>query len=401
MDPSGPSISVSAASLHRQALVLEFGATLLRELSESQICQEAALKLVEGSGAGHSRVMRYRAESDDLQVCGGVGWRNGMVGSVLSADTTPAGRCYRAAAAVQVDDIMNDARFAPDEALHRCGIVSLLTVPIMTGTKMYGSVEIEGDGKMRAVPEDVPFLQAIARLVGLAVTRRRAAVDAMAAHSIDADLALRELRHRASNNLQTIMAALNIEMRTATEPATAAALQRVIRRVVGIGRAEASLASAAHGGRADLQMFLRGLCATLAMPPGVCIVADLTPVWGERRVALPIGLIVNEAVTNSLKHAFPDQRGTISVALRLISESRARVSVHDDGIGLFENWKPGSGTDIMNALGRSFGATIMRSAGSARGSSLIVEFPTGTHQESELINRPYVIAAERTRDPDE
>ena len=187
-----------------------------------------------------------------------------------------------------------------------------------------------------------------------------------------------------ANNLQAIMWTLNVEMRKTNEPAVRDALTRVMRRVSGIGKAEASLAAAENGDGADLQVFLAELCAAIAMPAGVRLVTELLPVQADRRAALPIGLIVTEAVTNSLKHAFPGGHGRITVALRPISETRARVSIRDDGVGLFEDWKPGSGTDIMNGLAHGFGATIMRSSGPCSGTTVVVELPThAAHDQRE------------------
>jgi two-component sensor histidine kinase len=407
MDVSNTSVKVSPPFLLRQSLVLEFGAALLSNISLPQIWQDVALKLVEGSGAARSRVMRYRADADDLEVCAGAGWSDDMVGSTMSADTTPAGRSFRTAMPVFVEDIMNDARFAPDEGLHGLGIVSLLDVPVKVGQAVYGSLEIDSNESSRFAPEDLPFMQAIAQLTGLALMRLRADADAAfaakvaMANAAERALALRELRHRTVNNLQSIMATLNVEMRATNDPAVRQALQRVILRVSGIGKAEASLANAERGGSADLQIFLHGLCSALAMPPRVRMVTDLMSVRAERRAALPIGLIVNEAVTNSLKHAFPDQRGTISVSLQAISNMRARVSIRDDGVGLLGHWNPGSGTEIMNALAHNFGATIMRSAGAGGGTTVTLEFPTGVIEELERPDRPASATGALQREIDE
>jgi hypothetical protein len=109
MDSLSSPTALNLAFLRRQSTVLEFGAALMGGASAGQIWQDAAAKLVDGSGAARSRVMRYRADTDDLEVCAGMGWSDGMVGSVMSADTTPAGRSFRTALPVLVEDIMNDA----------------------------------------------------------------------------------------------------------------------------------------------------------------------------------------------------------------------------------------------------------------------------------------------------
>jgi two-component sensor histidine kinase len=403
------SIMAAAPNLgSRQSLALDFGASLLRSPSIEEIWKNAVTKIAEGTGAVRSRIMRYRAETDEMEVCASLGWGDGSVGSKLNVESTPAGRNFRTGMPILLDDVMADPRFSPDRLLHGHGAVSTLDVPIRDGLSVYGALEIESDARQGFSADDLAFLQEIALLTGLALMGNRAASDAVAAARVAAAnaaeraLVLRELRHRTANNLQTIMATLNIEMR-ATQDATARqALQRVIARVAGIGRAEASLAAAERGRSADLQIFLRGLCAAIAVPTGVRLETDLMPVHADRRAALPIGLVVNEAVTNCLKHAFAERRGVVTVALRPISESRARVSIRDDGVGLFEDWKPGSGTEIMNALAHNFGATIMRTAGPDGGTTVIMEFPCGAKRESERTAAPAVaVAREQVREGDE
>ena len=69
----------------------------------------------------------------------------------------------------------------------------------------------------------------------------------------------------------------------------------------------------------------RGISCTVALE-GISLPVD---------VAIPCGLIVNELVTNSLKHAFPDStRGSIRVDLRRADNGRLELAVEDDGVGL-------------------------------------------------------------------
>ena len=390
MDATGGSDTLAQSYLRRQSLIVEFGEALLRNPTLPELCQGALATISVGTSADHSRMVKYRAETDDMLVCAGIGWQEGMVGSTVSATaTTPAGRSLRTGKPVIVEDIRDDARFGSDEILQRHRVVALINVPIKTDGSVYGSLEIDSDAKPFSA-DDVPFLQAIAHLTGLSLMRNQAGEAAAAAAGVAASsaagrvLSLREVKHRMANNLQAIMWTLNIEMRKTNEPAVRDALTRVMRRVSGIGKAEASLAAAENGDRADLQVFLAELCAAIAMPAGVRLVTELLPVQADRRAALPIGLIVTEAVTNSLKHAFPGGHGRITVALRPISETRARLSIRDDGVGLFEDWKPGSGTDIMNGLAHGFGATIMRSSGPCSGTTVVVELPThAAHDQRE------------------
>lgn len=223
--------------------------------------------------------------------------------------------------------------------------------------------------------------------MGLAMMRTRAeAGSAVAAKATELATAtmtqrsimLRELQHRMRNGLQTIISTINAEVRATDDPAGRKTLERVTARVAGIGRAYARLDEARRGGNADLQVYLAGLCADLTPPKGIWMETELLAVKADHGTALPIGLIVNEAVTNCVKHAFPHGRGKIQVALKPIPGNRARVSILDDGVGPIDRLHNGSGTDLMNALARNVGATVIRSASPGGGTIVVVEFPTHT-----------------------
>src|SRR5262249_53437920 len=55
--------------------------------------------------------------------------------------------------------------------------------------------------------------------------------------------------------------------------------------------------------------------------------------------AIPCGLIVNELVTNALKHAFPSRQGVIHLGLRRVTDTDVELFVEDDGVGLPESWE--------------------------------------------------------------
>jgi two-component sensor histidine kinase len=369
--------------LERQALIVAFGDAILNNGKLQDVFEDAVAKIAEGTGADHSKMMKYRSESDDMLVCAGIGWQEGTVGSAESAAAnTPAGRSFRTGLPVYVEDLPNETQFVADEILTRHGIVSLLNVPIRTGDAIFGSLEIDCDSRRRFPTDSVSFLRAFANLTGLAVMRARAAADAAAAeeaagaNAAERATMLGEMQHRMANGLQAIISTLNAEARATNEPSVRAALARVTRRVAGIGKAHARLDDARRGGNADLQVYLAGLCADIMTPQGIRMETDLLPVKADHGTALPIGLIVNEAVTNCVKHAFPHGRGKIHIGLKLIAEKRARVSILDDGVGPLEGAHIGSGTDIMNALARNIGATIISSAGPFGGTNVVVEFPT-------------------------
>jgi two-component sensor histidine kinase len=95
-------------------------------------------------------------------------------------------------------------------------------------------------------------------------------------------------------------------------------------------------------------------------------------------VAMPAGLVVNELLTNALKHAFTEAGGTITLH-SLIDENGCRVTIADDGIGLPEGvtWpKPGKlGAAIAQSLRRNARADFVVTSAPGRGVQVAIFFP--------------------------
>jgi two-component sensor histidine kinase len=94
--------------------------------------------------------------------------------------------------------------------------------------------------------------------------------------------------------------------------------------------------------------------------------------------AIPCGLVLNELITNSLKHAFPNlRRGKVVVGLRRDSASHAILSVRDDGVGV----PPGIDPYQSNSLGMSLVFMLVAQLGgtidiqSIPGTQMLVRFP--------------------------
>jgi two-component sensor histidine kinase len=73
--------------------------------------------------------------------------------------------------------------------------------------------------------------------------------------------------------------------------------------------------------------------------------------------AAPLALIVNELISNALKHAFPDRPGKVEVAIRRTPEGFA-LSVADDGVGLPQGGSKGFGSTIVQLLCQQVKATL-------------------------------------------
>ena len=180
------------------------------------------------------------------------------------------------------------------------------------------------------------------------------------------DLMFQELAHRTKNNLQMIASVLTLQARAQTEPAVRAAFDVAISRVQIIARAHERLQPGGPQGEVNLRDFLEDLCGTLGdtlrdLRP-VAVRVDVEPIMTGPDKAVPLGLIVNELVTNAFKYAFPDgAEGAVQVSLRRVSEE-AQLTVEDNGVGCTA-LQEGLGSRLTRLLVQQLGGQIERQAG--------------------------------------
>lgn len=146
---------------------------------------------------------------------------------------------------------------------------------------------------------------------------------------------LRELGHRVMNGFAAISAILAMEAR-ASAPEGRAALGRVQGRVQALASLYRLLDAAPDADRLEVSGYLRGIVDSfrdsLAAPAGVAVEAELAPLWLPTRAAVPLGLVLNELLTNAVKHAFDGGPGAVRVSLQGGEVCRLRVA--DDGRGM-------------------------------------------------------------------
>ena len=159
------------------------------------------------------------------------------------------------------------------------------------------------------------------------------------------NLLMREIHHRTKNNLQSVASLLKLQR--ISDDAKAAMTARI--------SAMSALHEQAYRSDQYSDVNLRDYLVTLVgnirktCPDGIVIESDLDEAWIDRDLAQPLGLIVNEVISNAIKHAFRDRaQGRISVTLRLLPENKAELSVSDNG----EGFAP-TGNESASAAGSS------------------------------------------------
>ena len=193
------------------------------------------------------------------------------------------------------------------------------------------------------------FVEALhAGLVALA-TERENAQQAVR----DRDLLLNELAHRTRNDFANVVTLLNLQARSANAEAREA-LVSAAERVQTIARVHRRLELHNERVVVDTKSYVGELCADLrlsrlAMRP-IAIECDVESHSISLEKAVPLGLIINESVTNAAKHAFPDQQqGKITVEFHRGGENY-RLVVADNGVGNGDVSSGGIGNRLMGML---------------------------------------------------
>jgi PAS domain S-box-containing protein len=174
----------------------------------------------------------------------------------------------------------------------------------------------------------------------LDITERREAENRLRESLQEKELLLREIHHRVKNNLQVVSSLFNLQAQTITDPKILAALKESHNRVRSMGLVHHVMYQAADFAAVDLvdyvQTLTRSLYRSYAVDPeAVMLSVDIANVRLGIDAAIPCGLIINELVSNALRHAYPEgRRGTLSVTLVHNSDGTHTLAVRDDGVGL-------------------------------------------------------------------
>ncbi|SOD95269.1 sensor histidine kinase [Caenispirillum bisanense] len=202
----------------------------------------------------------------------------------------------------------------------------------------------------------------------------------------DKNLLLSEVYHRVKNNLQLVEALLSMQSARLSDEQGREAFAATRRRINTLGLVHQQLLQAGDLATLDLQVFLSALCGNIsfgfgAEERGIDVAVSADPVVLDLDRAIPLGLLVNELVSNAFKHAFPDGGGgAVTVTATRRADGGLILEVADTGVG----WAPtpeggpegpvrSSGDRIIRALVAQLGGgmTVTRE----RGTDVRVDLP--------------------------
>lgn len=165
------------------------------------------------------------------------------------------------------------------------------------------------------------------------------------------EVLLREVHHRVRNNLQIISSLLRLESRSVREAPVLRILTETQGRIYALAIIHELLYESKDMENVNRREYITRIARHLYQSFGVGaervkLTISVEDVECPIKIAIPLGLIVNELVSNSLEHAFPEnRRGEIRVSIEHVSESQSELVVADNGIGMPDDLEvSGTGT---------------------------------------------------------
>ena len=193
---------------------------------------------------------------------------------------------------------------------------------------------------------------------------------------------LREIHHRVKNNLQIISSLLNIQSQYIVDENVLSSIQEGQSRVQAMSLIHQNLYQSEHLSNVDIENYLRELVVYLSemfvgSDKSIQVEVEAAKIQFDVDTAIPLGLIVNELVSNAYKYAFNERNsGKIKIRIKALSDVEYELDVNDDGNGLPTDFDPKKskslGLKLVSILSRQLRGTM--SFNSDRGTSIVIKF---------------------------
>ena len=365
--------------LAQQAVLAEFGEFALRTDDLDAVLGEPPLA-GRALGTDLAKVMERQADGRTLLVRAGVGWDPDVVGrlTVSTEEDSSTAQALATGEPVVLPDLARERRFKVARFVTDHGVKALVNVTVRGAENKppFGILEVDSRRPRRFTQTDIEFLRTYANLLADAVERSRMLHELRSAVA-DKERLLREVQHRVKNNLQMIVSFIRLQERRICNRDAQREFRVVQQRIETLSLVYDKLYAAGEVDRVDLGTYLGELGASLLRlhveeAPWVHLRTDIVSLTVPLDQAVPLGLIVNEFVTNSFKHAFMGEPGSTALEPGGPMPGKARLLLWDDGQGLPQEHEAGTGLALIGGLARQVGgAAVWEVDGGTR---LMVEF---------------------------
>lgn len=240
----------------------------------------------------------------------------------------------------------------------------------------------ENKGSRISLPDSTIEINHLADSLNAASGELYEAEKSMRASLLEKEAMLKEIHHRVKNNMAVISSLLNMQSARVRDPEVAEMFKESRGRIMAMALVHEKLYSARDLARIDVADYLtslaEGIKTMFGRGTGVKMTFDIEDVNLDMDILIPCGLIMNELITNSFKHAFKQGGGhEVAITLKADGDKGVRFGIADNGVGLPEGFdadkSTGLGLRLVSALcAQIHGALDYKSE---NGASFMLTFP--------------------------
>ncbi len=376
-------------SYNNARLIHEVGLTLTKQRHIDGILQDVAQILEKR--LDYDRGMILLADKEKMALTFGAGF--GYTDEQLSALRRTSFRlrpdskgilvvCFRETKPFlinDIDEISHDLSPHSLEFAEEMGVKSFICCPIVCVDDAIGVLAVDNVKTKRILLQsDIDLLMALSPEIGISI--QNAMVTDMKERQFNAllegeekiraslkekEVLLKEIHHRVKNNLQIVSSLLYMQAAKTEHPGAVLALKESRARIKSMALIHERLYQSPNLASVDMGGYTRSLVSDLqhfyrTEESSVRLTVKIDDILLGITEAIPCGLIINELVSNALKHAFPKGgEGEITIQMQKRDTNRIMLTVSDSGIGFPENIDPRNspslGTDPGKLAGRTTG----------------------------------------------
>ncbi|MBL8659418.1 MAG: GAF domain-containing protein [Rhodospirillales bacterium] len=335
-------------------------------------CREIAASL----GISHVKALEYLQDQNALLIRAGVGWADHVVGEVLipAGAESAAGYTLQTGMPTTCNDLEAEHRFLIPQLYRDHGVRSMANVLIMSGDEIFGVLEADNNRPRAFGDDDIKLLQSFANILALVISQAHLARQKreLLEHQ---ELLLKEISHRTKNNNQVLMSIIEIKKKKARTDDARKELNGIQNRIMLLSSIDDVLATSNYEDRVDAGVFVSRICGDVCAAISSTrnrrdLRLDLEKGTFSRSQAQAVAIIINEFITNSVKHAHKD--AGLAITLRLGREGTV-MDLLDGGPGIPDKVDRGLGMNIIDAAANRIGAVTRWIPGG--GAHLRLELP--------------------------
>jgi len=335
-------------------------ALIASTLDLDEVLRTITMQAVHLSGTERSIIFELSEDGQDLRVLASYGMnmpqsgrRHVRVGHCCAGRTVQTGEAVTSLGCTQTDSTC----FFQAYPTIQPDIHSVLCVPLKVGRRILGVLCVYGGQRHLPTPDQTQLVMTFANDAAIALENARLYAETVRGLNVKSTL-LQEMHHRVKNNLQTVAALLSLQQRHTKSPMVARILGESVNRIQGIA-ATHDLLSREDVDNATVEELAKkivSIASTNLIAPPLQVAFTVQP--GDIRVssrqATVLGIILNELVSNAIKHGFAERTEG-----RILIEADRRgvdivVRVIDDGVGIGPDFDhtttEGLGTSLVRGL---------------------------------------------------